>query len=132
MGKATRRSGPASKVPDHAKLPGFEAFKGREITTIGDLAAFMEEFGVYRIYIRSPKARSMAQDSIEAEDGTWQVGVKMNTFIVDYRRSEGCSTLHEAMEQAIGLKVVNPDLKSQNLTVESEKPETDQDEGLLV
>ena len=129
MGKATRRSGPASKVPDHARLPGFEAFKGREIATIEDLASFMEEFGVYRIYIRSPKSRSMSLDTAEAEDGTWQVGVKLNSFIVDYRRSEGCDTLREAMEQALGLKIVSPSGKAQPTAAVAA---SDDDEGLLV
>ncbi|UUV43232.1 hypothetical protein RCCWILLIS_60 [Rhodobacter phage RcCWillis] len=129
--KVTKKTG-TPKVPDHAKLPGFEQFKGREIATIDDLAYLMEEFGIYRIYIRSPNSRSMTRDIAEAEDGTWQVGVKLNTFIVDYRRSDGCKTLHEAMEQALGLKVVSPELKSKTLSADSQKPESEPDEELLV
>lgn len=90
---------------DHTALASFEPFKGRHISSVADLAKLMEEFGFYRIYIRGPNSRMRSSDTREAEVGSWEVGVKLNTFAVDYQRSGGCSTLEEALQKALGVTV---------------------------
>lgn len=109
MARGKRKTGlsnaPAPQA--HTRLAGFEPFKDRPINTIADLGRLMEEFGIYRIYIKGPNSRSLARDTREAEDGKWEVGVKMNSFIIDYQRSGGCTTIDEAFEAGLGIKVAS-------------------------
>lgn len=106
MGKAARLvKGTAVAAPDHLTLDSFKPFQGFEITTIDDLAEFMEKFGVYRIYVRSPNSKAKMNDRLEAEEGTWEVGLKLNKFYYDWVRSGPCETLPEALERCLGVKV---------------------------
>ena len=128
MGKAARREKGktgAAKVPDHLALDSFKAFQGYEIASIDDLSDFMEKFGVYRIYIRSPNSRTKVNDRLEAEEGTWEVGLRLNKFYYDWVRSGPCATLHEALERALGIKIVSAG-------VLAKKAVSVEDEGLLV
>lgn len=104
--KAKVRQAAAVKAPLHTKLDSFEDIKGIVISSVDDLAQLMEKYGIHRLYIRSPNQRSLVKDTAEAAEGTWQVGVKMNNMLYDYGRSEGCTTLHEALEGAIGVRVL--------------------------
>lgn len=107
MGKAASRQVQATpKTVDHLNLDSFKPFQGMEIASIDDLARFMDEFGMYRIYIRSPNSKAKMNDRLEAEEGKWEVGVKLNKFYYDWVRSGPCDTLHEALERGLGVKVV--------------------------
>lgn len=131
MGKAARPSRVttgAVKTPDHLTLESFKPFQGHEIASIDDLAEFMEKFGVYRIYIRSPNSKTKFNDRLEAEEGNWEVGLRLNKFYYDWVRTGPCATLREAMERAMGIKIVSPGEKTKATSTDT----NEDDEGLLV
>lgn len=107
MARGTRKTAALANAPraaQHERLASFEPFKGMQVNTIADLARLMEEFGIYRIYLRGPNSRHISTDTREAESGKWEVGVKLNTFIIDYHRSGACDSLEAALELALGVK----------------------------
>jgi hypothetical protein len=124
MGRAAKRVQSAQKPIDHVTLDSFKPFQGMEIASIDDLAKLMEEFGMYRIYIRSPNSKAKMNDRLEAEEGTWECGIRLNKFYYDWVRSGPCDTLHEALERCLGVKVVPVGGKP--------VAAADEDEGLLV
>ena len=131
MGKAARPAkAPTGAIRnfDHLTLDSFKPFQGHEIASIDDLSDFMEKFGVYRIYIRSPNSKSKLHDRLEAEEGSWEVGLRLNKFYYDWVRTGPCATLHEALERALGIKIVSPGAQSKPAAVAA----SEDDEGLLV
>lgn len=106
MGKAPKRPASTTKPVDHTSLPSFDEFKDMKIATIDDLASFIDRFGIYRFYIRSPHSRSRVTDSRDAEEGTWEAGIRLNKFAFDWQRSGPCDTLREALSKVLGVAVV--------------------------
>ncbi|QXN71324.1 hypothetical protein RCPACIFIC_56 [Rhodobacter phage RcPacific] len=128
-GKRTVRSGAKTSAPDHKTLPSFEAFKGREIASIADLAAFLDEFGIKRLQIKSPASRFIAEDRREEDGDQWEIGVRLNWCFTEYYVAGTGKTLPEALERGLGIKVVSADVQSKPAAA---APAGDDDEGLLV
>ena len=128
-GKRTVRSGAKTSAPDHKTLPSFEAFKGKEITSIADLAAFLDEFGIKRLQIKSPSSRFIADDRKEADGDQWEIGIRLNWCFTEYYVAGVGKTLPEALERALGVKIVSPSGKAQPAAAVAA---SDDDEGLLV
>lgn len=61
--------------------------------TVADLQEFMLANGIYALEIKTPRAEAY---HYEARDG-YQVGIKHNDFIVDYRRGDPADTLEAAV-----------------------------------
>ena len=128
-GKRTTRSGAKASAPDHKNLPSFEQFKGKQISTIEDLASFLDEYGIKRLQIKSPSSRFIADDRKEAEGDQWEIGIRLNWCFTEYYVAGTGKTLSEALERGLGIKVVSADVQSKPAAA---VPAGDDDEGLLV
>ena len=129
MGKRTTRSGAKALAPDYKNLPSFEQFKGKQISTIEDLAAFLDEFGIKRLQIKSPASRFIAEDRREEDGDQWEIGVRLNWCFTEYYAASTGKTLSEALERGLGIKVVSADVESKPANA---APAGDDTEGLLV
>ena len=128
-GKRRTRSGAKASAPDYKNLPSFEHFKGRQISTIEDLALFLDEFGIKRLQIKSPSSRFIAEDRREEDSDQWEIGVRLNWCFTEYYVAGVGKTLPEALERALGVKIVSHSGKAQPAAAVAA---SDDDEGLLV
>ena len=128
-GKRTTRSGAKASAPDYKNLPSFEQFKGKQISTIEDLASFLDEFGIKRLQIKSPSSRFIADDRKEADGDQWEIGIRLNWCFTEYYVAGVGKSLPEALERALGVKIVSPSGKAQPAAPVAA---SDDDEGLLV
>ena len=126
-GKRTTRSGAKASAPDYKNLPSFEQFKGKQISTIEDLASFLDEYGIKRFQIKSPSSRFIVDDRKEADGDRWEIGIRLNWCFTEYCVAGVGKTLPEALERALGLKIVSTNVQSKPAAA----PAGD-DEGLLV
>lgn len=127
-GKRTTRSGAKASAPDYKNLPSFEQFKGKQISTIEELASFLDEFGIKRLQIKSPSSRFIAEDRREEDGDQWEIGVRLNWCFTEYYVAGVGKTMPEALERALGVKIVSADVQSKPAAA----PAGDDDEGLLV
>lgn len=128
-GKRTTRSGAKASAPDYKNLPSFEQFKGKQISTIEDLALFLDEFGIKRLQIKGPSSRFIAEDRREEDGDQWEIGVRLNWCFTEYYVAGVGKTMPEALECALGVKIVSADVQSKPAAA---APAGDDDEGLLV
>ena len=128
-GKRTTRSGAKASAPDYKNLPSFEQFKGKQISTIEDLASFLDEFGIKRLQIKSPSSRFIAEDRREEDGDQWEIGVRLNWCFTEYHVAGTGKTLPEALERGLGIKIVSASGKAQPAEAVAA---SDDDEGLLV
>lgn len=94
-------------MPDHSHMPGFKEFEAQGVNSIAELAEFIERFGIYRFYVRSPRKRVGGNNIHEADQGYWEAGIMLNDEFYDYKRSGPCSSLEQALSVVLGVPVTS-------------------------
>ena len=90
---------------------------------------FLDEFGIKRLQIKSPSSRFIAEDRREEDGDQWEIGIRLNWCFTEYYVAGVGKSLPEALERALGVKIVSPSGKAQPAAAVAAG---DDDEGLLV
>lgn len=99
MGKGPIKSVTKFKVdvPEIKKMPGFEQYKARGITSLSDLETFMDSMGVYRLSIRGAKPPLYYDKQPKSPFGKWEASITMVGADSEWLRSGDVNSLNEAL-----------------------------------